>query len=127
MSEEDKKWLQELRDKSYDWCDDDQWACCKMIFDLIGGEHHLCGKVKEWGRGICYNTRHNNLATFDFSLLTNMVLMAHDRIIRVEIVPSGPGMLKWCLWKRKNRDGKHYEKHPTIETAIEYYTKFYNN
>ena len=119
------KFMQEMKEKYYSWCSDNQWKCCEMVFDLIGGEHHLCGKLKEYGSGIEYNTRHDSLATYDFNLLTRMVFMAHDRLIRVEIKPSGPGMLKWCLWQRTKREGSMFERHPTIETALNNYRKTY--
>jgi hypothetical protein len=120
------EWDEDLRINYYPWCNDDQWECCEMIFDLVGGDHHLCGKIREWGRGVCYNTRNHSLSTFDFSLLTTMVFMAHDRMIRVEINPSGPGMLKWCLWKRHKREGRMYEYHPTIQTALDTYRKYHH-
>ena len=122
---EENEWNEQLRKKYYEWATDDQWQCCLMIFDIIGGEHHLTGKIKEWGTGICYNTRNHSLATFDYNLLTKIVFMSHDRMIRFGIEPSGPGMLKWCLWKRHKRQGSLFERHPTIKTALLEYRKYY--
>lgn len=107
-----------------DWMSDDQWECWQMIRDLFFGFHHVHGKLHEWGYGIALNTSQTgSFATFDFDGLTRAVLMAHDRMIRFSIEPSGPGMLKLVLHKRHKRDGYMSEKHPTIEQAIELFRK----
>lgn len=97
-----------------------------MVFDIIGGENHLTGKIKEWGHGIAYTSKYNSLATFDGNRLTTAVFMAHDRMIRFEIQPSGPGMLRWCLWKRSGREGDISSRHPTIEMALDNYRKYWD-
>lgn len=107
------------RENDYKWMNDDQWACFEMLCDLCRGAHHVGGKVKPFGRGIAVNLRFGfNAATFDYSGLTEAVVMAHDRCIRLEILPSGPGMLKLAFSKRHGRDGAFHERHPTIEQAI---------
>jgi len=100
-----------------DWMTDDQFECFQMLCEIMGGGNHLCGTVKPYSRGIELNTRNFNAATFDFDGLTKAVILAHDRCIRFEICPSGPGMVKLVLFKRQ-RDGRMYERHPTIEEAI---------
>jgi hypothetical protein len=122
MNEADKeKWLNSLRSMdNYKKFTDNQWECCKMIFDIVGGEHHLYNKIKSYGDGIEYNTG-ENFATFDGSRLTTAVFMAHDRCIRLAISSSGRGLIRICLWKRKNRDGNYSEKHPTLDKAIATY------
>jgi hypothetical protein len=87
--------------------------------ELFNGEHHIPGKIKKWGTGWEVNCRYPSFATFDYSYLTKLVIMAHDKCIRAEIMPSGPGMLKICIWQRQGREGKILERHPTIEQAIE--------
>lgn len=114
-----------LDSESYAWCSKDQQECCKMLFDIFGGEHHLQRKVKPWGLGIQYN-HFGELATYDFQQLTWAVLMAHDRMIRFSILPSGRGMIRLVLHKRHTRDvEKFYDRHPTIEQAIENFRKYY--
>lgn len=95
-----------------------------MLFDLVGGEHHLQNKIKSWGYGIAYNTL-ADFATFDFNAMTNAVFMAHDRCIRLSVNSASRGTIKLCLWKRKGREGCFSERHPTLETAIERYRKYY--
>ncbi len=107
-----------------DWMTDDQWKCYQMLADLFFGFHHIHGKLHPWGAGIRLNTWYTNtMASFDFDGLTRAVLMAHDRMIRFEIVPSGPGMLGLVLHKRHNREGNMCERHPTIEEAIERFSQ----
>ena len=115
--------FQELRDKMtdrYPWMTEDQKECYEFLCDLYLGEHHLGGKLHEWGMGIRLNTHQTHrFASFDFDALTRAVVMAHDRCIRFSIEPSGPGMLGLVLHKRHEREGKIWDRHPTIETAIE--------
>lgn len=107
------------RDNDYKWMTDEQWECFEMLCDLCRGSHHIGGTVKPCGNGILINLRHGfHAATFDFSGLTEAVIMAHDRCIRFEIEPSGPGMLKLVFHKRSGREGEMHQRHPTLEQAI---------
>lgn len=118
-----------MTDQPYrkDWMSNDQYECYVMLADLFLGFHHVHGKLHEWGEGIKLNTlQAGSFATFDFDGLTRAVLLAHDRCIRLEIAPSGPGMLGIILQKRHSRDGRMYEKHPTIEQAIERFKEHSN-
>lgn len=100
-----------------DWMTDDQWECACMLADLVRGFHHMPGDIKRCGAGVEVNMR-APLATRDFSELTRLVVMAHDRCIRAEIAPSGPGRLKILLHKRHARAGSMVERHPTLEEHI---------
>ena len=112
------------RENEYQWMTDDQFECMKMLSDLCGGMHHVFQKIYPSGRGIMINLQSGFCAaTVDFNGLTKAVLMAHDRCIRFEIRPSGPGMLKLFFHKRHQRDGDLSLRHPTIETAIAEYRK----
>ena len=112
------------KDKNYSWCTDDQWECCKMVFDLVCGEHHLYSKIKPYGFGISYNTG-NDFSTFDFNTMTIAVFMAHDRCIRLSVHAAYNHMVKLCLWKRKGREGDICKRHPTLDQAITEYRKYY--
>lgn len=85
---------------------------------LFGGAHHINAEIKPYGHGWCVNTHKSIFSTYDFIGLTKLVLMAHKYAVRVEIEPSGPRMLKICIWQRV-RTGSIAERHPTIEDAIQ--------
>jgi hypothetical protein len=88
---------------------------------IYRGEHHFPGKLKQWGEGWSMN-HFGQLATFDCDDLTRLVLLAHDRCIRAAVEQGGPGGVKIAIWKRE-RDGDTYNRHPTIEQAIEAFRK----
>jgi hypothetical protein len=121
-----KEWLAKLRNnKDYKDFSNDQWECCKMIFDLIGGDHHLQSKIKPYGLGIEYNTL-SDFTTFDFNSLTLAVFMAHDRCIRLSIASAPRKMIKLCLWQRQGREGRYCERHPNLASAITAYRENYS-
>lgn len=92
-----------------------QKECYEMLGEVFGGAHHVPG-VYAWGDGIKCNLI-ARLATFDFDYLTRLVVLAHDRCIRVGIIPSGPRLVGIEMHKRQ-RDGGAWIRHPTIEEAI---------
>jgi hypothetical protein len=98
----------------------DQLECYNMFCDLVGGDHHITGTVFGFGRGIKCSVFSGMLSTFDFDYLTRLVIMAHDRCIRAEILASGPGRIGIALHKRHTREGSISQRHPTIEQSILY-------
>lgn len=108
----------DYRARQFSWATDDQWACIELLAELFCGFHHLPGMPKEWGKGVRLDHRPQWLSAFDFDKLTRLVFLAHDRCIRVEIEGSGPGMIKIVLHKRHAREGRIFERHPTIEQAL---------
>ena len=60
----------------------------------------------------------DGLSTFDRDDLTQLVVLCHDRCLRLEIKAGGPRMLRLCFTQRK-REGSLYDRHPTIEAAVE--------
>lgn len=104
----------------------EQWAL-EFFDEFFLGRHHIPGRgisrIRTWGTGYCINYRPGNLSTFDFDGLTRLVLIAHRDMIRAEITGSGPGMVRLAIWKRKGRKGRMFERHPTIEQAIEIFNK----
>jgi hypothetical protein len=94
---------------------------------IFRGNYNILGNVTPYGpEGWQLNTRSSKFATFDFNGLTELVLLAHKECVRVEIKASGPGMIRICIWQRK-REGKFWEKHPTIEQAIEDFNKTFKD
>lgn len=96
-----------------------QRACFDLLCDVFHGEHHAPERVYAFGRGIKCNAESHRLSTFDFDYLTRLVVLAHDACVRVEIVSSGPGRIGLVLHKRAGRTGSSYDRHPTMEEAIE--------
>lgn len=64
-----------------------------------------------------HHTSAGQLATFDFSGLTNLVFLAHDHCIRVDIAPCNMTRFK-ILFHPRQRDGGMSQRHPTIENAL---------
>ena len=87
-----------------------------FFIEFFGGKHHFPSKIKEWGNGWCINSRYD-LATYDGNTLTRLVLMAHEKCIRVELLSAGLHGIKIILHKRQ-RDGRLFERHPTIEQVL---------
>lgn len=95
---------------------DNQRECYMLLVDLVHGEHHISGPVRTFGNGI-KATLYGGISTFDSEGLTRLVVLAHDRCIRAEIVSSNPCRIGLELFKRK-REGMRHERHPTMEDAI---------
>jgi hypothetical protein len=98
---------------------DAQRACFDLLCEAFYGEHHVPDNIYAFGRGIKCNVQSHMLATFDFDCLTRLVVLAHDRCVRLEIVSSGPGRIGLVLHKRASREGAMHERHPTIEDAVQ--------
>ena len=58
-------------------------------------------------------------ATFDFDWLTRIVVLSHDRCIRVEIGASSPQTLKLFFHKRQRDAQETWSKMPTLESHVE--------
>jgi hypothetical protein len=84
------------------------------------GEHHIPRPLRRYGRGWYINHDRGGMATFDYDQLTKLVIMTHDKCVRVELIPVRNGVLKIAIWKRLS-SGMMHERHPTIEQAIESY------
>jgi hypothetical protein len=90
--------------------------------EIFGGRHYVPPILKKYGEGWKI-TCGRNLATFDGNLLTRIVLLAHEKCIRVEVVPVNFGLLGIIVHKRQLNSTKLFERHPTIEQAIEEFRK----
>ena len=96
-----------------------QHHCYCMLCDILGGAHHIYGKIHEaTPSGIEAVLRITSWSTWDSDRLTKAVLFAHDRAIRIEICPCNFNRLTIYLHKR-GRGGGFSERHPTIQKAIE--------
>lgn len=87
--------------------------------ELYYGEHHIPKhQVLEFGYGWMVKHDRGDLATWDYNELTRLVLMAHDKCIRVSVNPISKTVIGIAIWKRL-REGSMSERHPTLEQAIE--------
>lgn len=94
----------------------------RVLATAFGGLHHVPRIVKHDQGHERYEMWEVNtwddLSTWDFNILTVLVIMAHDQCVRLSICHSGPRMVKIRMWPRK-RHGGITERHPTIEEAID--------
>jgi hypothetical protein len=58
------------------------------------------------------------MSTYDDNLLTKLVVMSHDRMLRVEINPRHYRYLEFVFHKRTNRDGPNSERIPELEDHV---------
>lgn len=84
--------------------------------EFYGGEHHIHQEVKKYGDGWCI-LHDLQLATFDTDGLTHLVLLAHEKAVRVGIEACNPRYMKISIHQRK-RGGRMFERHPTLEEII---------
>ena len=116
------------------WLRRDHWRYGKEISplgrevaDILGqtwrGLYHLDGKAIErvdWSDPHCIsiNVRSPQLSTWDFNTLTVLVVLCHDRMIRMDVDGIGPRLTQLMFHQRKSREGDSSQKHPTMEQAI---------
>jgi len=95
----------------------------KNVADLLGdifkGIYHLSyASLRKvgWESEHCIEyTLYGELSTVDFNLLTILVVLAHDRMIRVVIRGVGPGYMRLMFHQRTKRTGSVSERYPTLE------------
>ena len=119
----DQEGLDRVRQRDYPWASDDQWECIHLVADLVGGFHHLEGKIKDFGLTGVRTSLYSDVSTFDSDRLTRLVFLAHDRCIRASVVSSGPRRIGIELFKRHAREGSTSKRHPTIEQALALWRK----
>ena len=95
-----------------------------LLGDVFFGIYHLDHKALrrvDWGNDhhICFSLGWHQLSTFDTDELTRLVVLCHDRMIRCSIEARTHKHLGLIFHQRQNRNGDFYERHPTIEHAIE--------
>jgi len=100
-----------------------------LVADILGqvwqGIYHL---PAHGGKGLCADwtneqmievlLRVPELATFDGMHLTALVILCHDHCLRLSIQPRCKA-LRLQFHPRQGRDGRMFERHPTIEQHIE--------
>lgn len=93
-------------------------AAERVLARAYAGIHHVEGwsRRRPWGDGLVV-TVPGGLSTYDFDVLTRLVVAAHDECVRVQIEPGGPRQLRLAFHVRQ-REGSMFERHPTIEEAV---------
>jgi hypothetical protein len=104
------------------WMTESQRYCLSLLNDWIGA--HNVPFVKPCGNGIKVSVS-AGLSTFDSDNLTRLVLLAHDRCVRIELAQGGPYRIGIKLHRRYTRKGGFFDRHPTIEQAIEAHRKIH--
>jgi len=107
------------------WMNDAQYECWRLLSRVFGGFHHMTQTVKGCGpNGIRYSAPNwHTFATFDANTLTRLVLMAHRDCFRIDIEGCNRQHIYLYVHKRSGRDGEMWNRHPTIEQAIERFAK----
>jgi hypothetical protein len=86
--------------------------------DFYRGKHHIPGSgLHEWGWG-WYVNHYGCLATYDFSELTRLVFMAHDRCVRVEVGAVNMQYIRIAIHPRLRNTGATMTQHPTLADAL---------
>lgn len=90
--------------------------------EIYLGKHHIPSELRRDGRltwSVCHWLGGAGLSTFDYDELTRMVFLAHDRCVRLAIVPSGPKRVRIQITKRSRGRSHIAADHPTLEEAVE--------
>lgn len=97
-------------------------AAADIVGAVYRGIYHVHSSLlekAEWDhRFMVRLTVYGELATFDADLLTTLVVLAHDRCVRVAVEPRNMRHLRLCFSPRKGREGHLFERHPSIEAAL---------
>ena len=92
-----------------------------ILTKLFQGMHHIPKSQIEkmnWehDRFLSF-TYGGSMATFDGNMLTRLVILAHEYKVRVEITPCNFKYFTINFHNRINRNGRYYERHPTVKDA----------
>lgn len=92
-----------------------------ILTRLYNGMHHVPNTQiakMDWTnkRFLSFKVR-DSMATYDYDMLTHLVLLAHEYCVRVEINSCNFHYFEIMFFNRINRRGKYYERHPTIKKA----------
>lgn len=95
-------------------------AAANLLGDVYLGIYHIAGPAlyrAAWTDRDCVQVSlYGELATVDGCELTALVVLAHDRMLRVAISGVGPGYLRVSISKRTCREGPFHARHPDLET-----------
>lgn len=92
---------------------EDQVYCKEVLAELFGGDHHL-NVVKPHGYGIIMRTFGGDISTYDFDMMTRMVIAAHKNCVRIGISPASPRDLAITVHRRNPSAVQMNQRHPTL-------------
>lgn len=81
------------------------------------GWHHVEGRKQAGTRTVSF-TCYGDLSTYDFNVLTKLVLAAHAVRCLVELSQSQPRRIKVYLSARENKPKSWSEHHPSLDDLI---------
>lgn len=97
-------------------------AVANLLGDVFCGIYHLDAselRKVDWGDDYYMVFRlTNSLSTFDNDSLTRLVVLAHDRYLRVTISGDGKGKLELMFHLRTCRTGDIARRMPTMEDHL---------
>jgi hypothetical protein len=91
-----------------------------LLGQLFRGIYHIDKEAcrVDWADAYCIEINlSQSLSNFDYSLLTDLVVLCHDNLIRVQLEGKAPGVIGAMFHKRAGREGAMHERMPTIEAA----------
>lgn len=97
-------------------------AAANLLGDVFLGIYHLdYGALKKvrWDDTFYVEVVvYGSFSSVDDNNLTRLLVLAHDRMLRVELKGCAPGYLKIGISQRSARDGRLWERCPTWEDAV---------
>lgn len=100
-----------------------------LVGELVRGIYHLDVNKVDWSERhrivVKVDKFGSRLSTWDWDELTRLVMLCHDRALRVEIEPCNFRFLALVFSKRTSRTGDFCTLHPTPEQALERHRKEY--
>ncbi len=105
-------------------------AVADLLGDVFAGIYHLADtelRKVDWDdtHFMLFYLVGRSLATFDSETLTKLVVLAHDRMLRVDISAAGRGKLELMFHLRASRTGDLMRRMPTMETHLAAIRKYY--
>lgn len=92
-----------------------------LLGDVFEGLYHLSDNTLnkvDWTDTFCISVNIEKcLCTWDFDHLTRLVVLCHDRCIRMEINSKNMQYIG-LMFHERQREGHMDQRHPTIENAI---------
>lgn len=99
-----------------------------ILGDCFAGIYHLdqgaLSRVEWSNEHYIEFVYYGELATWDFNYLTRLVLLAHQRHVRIGVEGCGPKLMRFIFHPRLPAgQGGTFDSHPTIEKQIEYFNR----